>query len=150
MPASDIFSNQALIAAVTASLIAQILKVIIDYLKNRTWSFILFFRAGGMPSSHSAVVAAGAQSLGLNFGFNSPEFAVATILAIIVIYDATGIRRQAGKHAVVLNQIMQELAAGRPLKQEQLREILGHTPFEAFVGTLIGILIAELLWYWWS
>jgi acid phosphatase family membrane protein YuiD len=149
MGASDILSNQTLIAALTASLIAQILKVLIDYIKNRSWNFILFFRAGGMPSSHSALVAAGAHSLGLNYGFGSPLFAVATILAIIVIYDATGIRRQAGKHAVVINQIITELAAGHTLNQEQLREILGHTPFEAFIGMIIGSGIAQILYFLW-
>ncbi len=145
----NILSNHTLIAAIAANLTAQILKVLIDYFKNGAWNFILFFRAGGMPSSHAATVAAGGYSIGLNYGFGSPLFAIATILAMIVIYDATGIRRQAGRHAVVINQMVKELAAGHMLRQEQLREILGHTPMEAFIGTILGILVAQLFFWLW-
>ena len=107
---------------------------------------MLLLRAGGMPSSHSALVAAAAHSIGLNLGFSSPLFTVSFVLAIIVIYDATGIRRQAGKHAVIINQMIRELTSGHPLKQEQLREVLGHTPLEAVAGTILGVLSAHILW----
>jgi acid phosphatase family membrane protein YuiD len=145
----NIFYNQPLIAALTAGFIAQILKFFLNYYIKHTWNWTLFLRAGGMPSSHSAMVAGVAHSLGLNLGFGSPVFAVASVLAIIVIYDATGIRRQAGKHAAIINRLITDLASGHPLKQEQLFEVLGHTPLEALAGTLIGVSIAQIIFWIW-
>ena len=139
--------NQSLIAALAANMLAQIIKFIVGYIKNRRWDWILLLRAGGMPSSHSALVAGVAHSLGLTVGFGSPIFSLAFVLAVVVIYDATGIRRQAGKHAHIINRMITELSSGHPLKQEQLREVLGHTPMEAFVGTILGILVAQLVWW---
>jgi acid phosphatase family membrane protein YuiD len=144
---SAVMINQPLIAALVASFIAQITKFILGYLKNRRWDWILLLRAGGMPSSHSALVAGVAHSLGLTQGFGSPYFALAFVVAVVVIYDATGIRRQAGKHAHIINKMITELASGHPLKQEQLREVLGHTPLEALAGTILGILVAQIIWW---
>jgi acid phosphatase family membrane protein YuiD len=126
--------NQSLIAALAANILAQIIKFIVGYIKNRRWDWILLLRAGGMPSSHSALVAGVAHSL-------------AFVLAVVVIYDATGIRRQAGKHAHIINRMITELSSGHPLKQEQLREVLGHTPMEALVGTILGIMVAQVVWW---
>jgi uncharacterized protein len=144
---SLVMFNQPLIAALVANGIAQILKFFWGYVRNRRWDWVLLLRAGGMPSSHSALVAGVAHSLGLTQGFGSPAFALAFVLAVVVIYDATGIRRQAGKHAHIINKMITELAAGHPLKQEQLREVLGHTPMEALAGTILGILVAQLIWW---
>jgi len=102
-----------------------------------------------MPSSHSALVAATAHVIGLHTGFDSPLFALALVVAIVVIYDATGIRRQAGKHAEIINTMINELAHGHPLKSELLREVLGHTPLEALVGTLLGVAVAQIYWVIW-
>jgi len=99
-----------------------------------------------MPSSHSALVAGACHAVGLRSGFDSPLYAISFVLAMIVIYDATGIRRQAGKHAELINAIIEDLATGHPLQQEKLREVLGHTPLEAVGGTILGLLIAQLLW----
>jgi len=142
-----IFSNQPLVAALAASFIAQVIKISLYYILHKEWNWALLFRVGGMPSSHSATVAAVTHSVGLNFGFGTPIYAVAFVMSIIVIYDATGIRRQAGKHAVVINRMILDLASGHPLKEEQLREVLGHTPMEALVGTLLGLLVAYLFWW---
>jgi uncharacterized protein len=142
----DLFSNQPLMAALLASFLAQIAKLGWHYLKNRTWNWALLFRAGGMPSSHSATVAAAAHSIGLNFGFGTPLYAISFVLAMIVIYDATGVRRQAGKHAEIINRMILDLASGHPLKEEQLREVLGHTPMEAIIGTLFGVVTAHIFW----
>ena len=139
--------NQPLIAALVANVLAQILKFFWGYIRNRRWDLVLLLRAGGMPSSHSALVAGVAHSLGLTQGFESPAFALAFVLAVVVIYDATGIRRQAGKHAHIINKMITELSSGHPLKQEQLREVLGHTPVEALAGTILGILVAQLVWW---
>jgi acid phosphatase family membrane protein YuiD len=145
----NIFDNQPLIVALAVGITAQIIKVLISYARYRTWNWALFLRAGGMPSSHAAMVAGVAHSIGLNIGFGSPIFAVAFVLAIVVIYDATGIRRQAGKHAEVINQMVRELASGHPLQQEQLREVLGHTPLEALAGMMLGVFFAQIFWLIW-
>ena len=97
-----------------------------------------------------AGVAGTAQATGLYMGYNSAAFALSFVLAVVVIYDATGIRRQAGKHAAVINAMVQDLATGHPLKEEQLREVLGHTPMEAVAGTLLGIVISQLVWMLWK
>lgn len=150
MPQNNIFLNQPLVAALIAGFIAQIVKFFLNYLIRKTWNWSLLLRTGGMPSSHSALVAAAAHSLGLNQGFGSPVFALAFVLAMIVIYDATGIRRQAGRHAAIINRMITDLASGHPLKQEQLFEVLGHTPIEAFTGTILGVLTAQLVYLLWK
>jgi uncharacterized protein len=144
---SAVAASQPLISALVANAMAQLIKFSLGYIKNRRWDWILLLRAGGMPSSHSALAAGVAYSLGLTQGFGSPFFAIAFVLAVVVIYDATGIRRQAGKHAHIINRMITELASGHPLKQEQLREVLGHTPLEALAGTILGIVVAQLIWW---
>ena len=144
-----LLSNYVLIAALTAWSLAQIIKLPIEFLRTRTWSWKPLTNAGGMPSSHSALMAGVAHSIGLHAGFNSPLFALAVAIAMIVIYDATGIRRQAGKHAEIINIIIQDLMEGHPLNEEHLREVLGHTPLQAIMGTLWGIAIAQLMWMYW-
>lgn len=141
-----IFTNRVLLAALVAWSLAQMVKVPLEYLQTRRWDWSLLFRAGGMPSSHSALIAATAHSIGLHMGFDSPLFALAFALAMIVIYDATGIRRQAGKHAEIINAMIKDLVEGHPLREEQLREVLGHTPLEALGGTLLGIVVAQVGW----
>jgi acid phosphatase family membrane protein YuiD len=145
-----LFTNSVLWAAIGAWAIAQVLKTPISYLRAREWDWSLLLRAGGMPSSHSALVAATAHGIGLYNGFDTPLFAIAFALAVIVIYDATGVRRQAGKHAERINAIIEDLASGRPHwheTQEQLKEVLGHTPMEAITGMALGIFIAHLAWF---
>ncbi|MFO7624588.1 MAG: divergent PAP2 family protein [Anaerolineales bacterium] len=146
MPFTGIFINPVLIAALVAWGLAQIIKVPLEYLRFKAWDWALLLRAGGMPSSHSALVAACAHSTGLFYGFDTPIFALAGVIAMVVIYDATGIRRQAGKHAEIINTMIRDLAHGHPLREEQLREVLGHTPLEALGGTIFGLVIAQLLW----
>ncbi len=145
-----IFSNRALIFGLSAWAVAQIIKVPLDYLLNRRWDWALLLRAGGMPSSHSALVTAVAHTIGLLEGFGSPLFALSVAVALVVIYDATGIRRQAGKHAELINAMIHDLTQGHPLKEEQLREVLGHTPLEALGGMLLGLVVAQLGWILWS
>lgn len=145
----SIFYNYVLIAALIAWAIAQLLKVPIEYLQTRHVNWALLVQAGGMPSSHSALIVGITHAIGLSVGFGTPLFALAFAIAMIVVYDATGIRRQAGKHAELINAMISDLAAGNPLKQEQLREVLGHTPMEALGGILLGIIVAQLTWMVW-
>lgn len=146
----DFFSNRILISGIIAWSLAQIIKVPLNYLTERRWDWALLLRAGGMPSSHSALVTAVAHTIGLFSGFDTPVYALAVAIAIIVIYDATGIRRQAGKHAEVINAMIRDLTHGHPLQEERLREVLGHTPLEALGGMLLGLLVAQLSWFIWQ
>ena len=139
--------NPILLAALLAWLIAQVLKVLIEFVILRRWNWALVFEAGGMPSSHSAMVSALALSIGLQMGFDDPVFALAAILAMIVIYDATGVRLESGRQAALINSIIEQLTKGKIPPQEKLKEVLGHTPGEAFLGTMIGLAIAVLIWY---
>lgn len=146
MEPSSLFDNWILISAGIGWTIAQLVKVPLNYILHREWNWSLLFSTGGMPSSHSALVAGAAHATGLFMGFGSAYFAIAAVIAIVVVYDATGIRRQAGKHAAVINAMIQDMATGHPLKEEQLREVLGHTPLEALAGTLLGVGVSQLVW----
>lgn len=146
----SLLHNYVLIAALIAWLIAQALKVPIEFIQTHRWNWALLVQPGGMPSSHSALIVSATHGIGLSLGFGSPIFALAFVIAMIVIYDATGIRRQAGRHAELINAMINDLAAGHPLKEEQLREVLGHTPLEALGGILLGLLVAQLTWMLWA
>jgi acid phosphatase family membrane protein YuiD len=147
MKVPEVFNNLPLNVGLIAWLIAQIVKVPLTFLSTGRWNWALLASPGGMPSSHSALVAGTAQMIGLTEGFDSPIFAIACVLAIVVIYDATGIRRQAGRHARIINKMILDMQSGHPLKQEQLREVLGHTPLEALAGTLLGVAVAQVTWF---
>lgn len=149
MPFHNVQSNQVLIAALIAWSIAQLIKIPYDYLQSHRWNWVLLFRAGGMPSSHSALIAGATHAIGLYTGFDTPMFALSFVVSMIVIYDATGIRRQAGIHAEIINQMITDLASGHPLKEQTLREVLGHTPMQALVGTILGMACAQIQYWLW-
>jgi acid phosphatase family membrane protein YuiD len=144
-----IFENHMLWTALAAWLLAQVLKIPIDFFLHRRWDWALFFAAGGMPSSHSALVVSAALSAGLHHGFDSEIFALAVTIAMVVVYDATGVRRQAGMQAQKINILVEELLKGHPISHEQLREVIGHTPLEAIGGVLLGLVVAQGLWFIW-
>lgn len=143
------FSNPVLIAALTTWVLAQALKVPIEYYRRRVWNWALLFRAGGMPSSHAALVTCTTHTIGLFNGFDSSLFALSVVIAMVVIYDATGIRRQAGRHAQLINAIISDLASGHLIEGKKLREVLGHTPLEALAGMLLGLIIGQTVWWIW-
>lgn len=141
-----ILDNTILISAVTAWLIAQLLKMIINFAIHRTFDLGFLISSGGFPSSHSATVSALALGIGKYYGWDSPIFAVAAVFAMIVMYDAAGVRRAAGKQAEVINQIVEGLYHQMShLSQERLKELIGHTPFEVFAGAIVGIVVGLLL-----
>jgi len=142
---TDLFTNQVLAAAFITWALAQIIKLPLEYLLHRNWDWGLLLSTGGMPSSHSALVAALSVAVGLQEGFTSPLFAISWVLAMIVIYDAIGIRRHAGDHARVLNLMIDELFTGHPLAEKELKEVLGHTPREVIGGVLLGIVVPYLM-----
>ncbi|MDI9440637.1 MAG: divergent PAP2 family protein [Bacillota bacterium] len=137
----ELQTNQVLWTALLAWAIAQFLKIISWAFVSREWNFRRLVEPGGMPSSHSALVTALTTGLGIQEGFDSAIFALAVVFSLVVMYDAAGVRRAAGKQARVLNAIIEDLNR-RQLHPERLRELLGHTPFEVLVGALLGIIVA--------
>ncbi len=153
MPLIGIFHNPVFIACMITSVLAQILKLPLEYLRKKTWDWSLLFSTGGMPSSHSAVVTAAAAGVGHYVGFDTPLFGLAFAVATVVIYDSTNIRRQAGFHAQQINRIIKEVFAGRtkPVQEfEELREVLGHSPIEALGGVILGLMISVATWLIWD
>ena len=142
---SQILHNPLLVVPLLTCLVAQIVKVAIDVVTNRKFSFRFLVSTGGMPSSHSALVGSLATGVGQTVGWSSPEFAIASIFAVIVMYDAAGVRQAAGKQAKILNQIMEELIEHDDFSEEKLKELLGHTPIQVFVGLIVGILSSTFL-----
>ncbi len=142
----EIIQNRVLLVAVLSWFSAQALKVVFYYIIERKWNFGRFWGLGGMPSSHSSVVCGLAASIGITSGFYSAEFAISLVLAAVVMTDAAGVRRAAGKQAAVINKIVQDMIAnGSWLSHESLKELLGHSPFEVLVGALLGILIGLIV-----
>jgi acid phosphatase family membrane protein YuiD len=152
MPLNGLFRNPVLIAAIISSLLAQILKLPLEYLRTKQWDWSLLFSTGGMPSSHSAVVTSAAANIGYYVGFDTPLFGLAFAVAMVVIYDSTNIRRQAGFHAQQINRIVKEVFTRKvkPVKEfQELSEVLGHSPIEALGGMVLGIIISLLTWLIW-
>jgi hypothetical protein len=142
---ADLWANSILLSAFTAWGIAQIIKVPLEYALHREWDWSLLISSGGMPSSHSALVTGATVAIGLQLGFDSAVFALASVVALVVIYDAIGVRRQAGDHARVINLMIDELLTGHPLAEKELKEVLGHTPREVIGGILLGIVVPVLM-----
>lgn len=143
----SILDNHVLWCALIAWALAQWLKLPIEYLRTRRWKWALLFAAGGMPSSHSSLMTGTTTGIGLFYGFNTPLFALAFAITMVVVYDATGVRRQAGRHAAKINILINELFSGHPISQDQLKEVLGHSPREALAGILLGIGVALVVYF---
>lgn len=142
---NSLWANVTLWAAAFGWTAAQFIKFSRHYIRARRMDFGFFVSTGGMPSAHSALVSALATSVGIINGMGSPLFAVTAIFAMIVMFDAQGVRRAAGHQARVLNQIVDEVMKQHHLpKREKLAELLGHTRHEVLVGMLLGIVVALL------
>lgn len=123
----------------------QLFKFIYDLVKSKKFNFKRLMQAGGMPSSHSGVVISLTTMIGKNVGINSPLFAVALIFSFIVMYDAAGVRRAAGKQAKLLNKIVETPGLTSSQVSERLVEVLGHTPVQVIVGAAIGVIVGLLV-----
>ena len=123
----------------------QLFKFIYDLVKSKKFNFKRLMQAGGMPSSHSGVVISLTTMIGKNVGINSPLFAVALIFSFIVMYDAAGVRRAAGKQAKLLNKIVETPGLTSLQVSERLVEVLGHTPVQVIVGAAIGVIVGLLV-----
>ena len=135
----EILKNKYIVIPLLLWFCIQIFKVIYDLITTKKFNFKRIMGAGGMPSSHSAVVVGLATLIGKYEGINTPIFAIALIFSFVVMYDAAGVRRAAGKQASVLNKIVQTPGLSNIEVHEKLLEALGHTPLQVFVGALIGI-----------
>ncbi len=149
MGLGGLLANRVLICALTAWATAQILKVPVEYLRSRRWQWAWLFTTGGMPSSHSSLIVGATNSIGLFYGYDSPLFALGIAVAMIVTYDAAGVRRQAGMHAERINLLFEELLKGHIWNEDELREVLGHTPREVLGGIVWGLLVTTLMWFLW-
>ncbi len=138
----QVLTNKPLMAGVIAWSIAQLIKPPLYFIARREWDWTLLISAGGFPSSHSALIIGTTVAIGIQEGFDSALFAIAWVIAMIVIYDATGVRRQAGDHARILNLMLDELFTGHPMAEKELKERLGHTPREVLGGVVLGIVTA--------
>lgn len=148
----DIFKNDVLMVSLSAWLIAQLIKIIVNAVVNKTFALERLFGDGGMPSGHSATVTAAALMIGLHQGFASPLFGFALVIAIIVMHDACGVRYEAGKHAHSINNIIHVLneyiqESDNKLKEEKLKTLVGHTHLQVFFGALTGIFVVIVYMY---
>ncbi|WP_028308519.1 divergent PAP2 family protein [Desulfitibacter alkalitolerans] len=146
--------NYELLSALTAIILAQVLKVILDYFLDGKINLGILISTGGMPSSHTALTAALTTAMGISHGFESPYFTISLVLTLIVAHDAAGVRWQAGKHASEINKIREDLHRllqsisdnEPPLKhRKELKELLGHKPLEVILGGVMGIIIAVFI-----
>lgn len=148
----SILYNEALLCSILSWLMAQLIKTIIHAITYKTLDLSRLCGDGGMPSGHSATVTALAICLGIKEGFSSPYFSIAAIIAIVVMHDAMGVRREAGRHAQVLNSIAEELQRmvnPSIATDVKLKEFLGHTPLQVIFGSLLGIVVAVVFCYLW-
>jgi uncharacterized protein len=149
--------NYPLIAAFSAIILAQAIKIPINMIKNQSIKWELAVSTGGMPSSHSAAVASLSTGVGIEGGVGSPLFAACVIFGVITMFDAAGVRRHAGEQAVYLNKLIEEfdevfremvsLKKMSPRNTKVLKELLGHRPVEVFVGALFGIVLSLAIYY---
>jgi len=149
MDLNALLENRVLIIMLTAWFLAQVIKIPLDFLYTRRWNWALLLSVGGMPSSHSALLTSATLAAGLYYGFDSPIFALGLAITMVVTYDAAGVRRQAGIHAQRINVLFDALLRGHMFDQNELREVLGHTPLEVTGGVLLGIVVATLMWLLW-
>ncbi|MFH0855652.1 MAG: divergent PAP2 family protein [Candidatus Omnitrophota bacterium] len=141
---TQLSQNKIFLTTLSAWLIAQVLKVLIGVAQKKRFDFRLFVGTGGMPSSHVAGAACLATAIGLDYGFDSVYFALAASFAIVVMFDAQGVRRATGKQARILNKITEDIYWQGKIHDGRLRELIGHTPLEVIGGFLVGVLIAML------
>lgn len=143
---NDILNNLPLVAAFVAWLIAQIIKLFIDMLQNKKFNFSLLVSSGGMPSSHTSSVCALTTAIGIQNGISSQFFAIAFVFSVVVMYDAMGVRRETGKHSEILNNLINDILDYKPeYFQKNLKELVGHTPFQVLCGAILGVITSVIM-----
>ena len=144
-PLWEILQNHAVICAAISWTLAQGLKIPIYRIVEKKWDWRRFFGSGGMPSSHSALTVSLCIMIGALDGFGTTAFAVSLALAVIVMYDAAGVRRESGTQAAMINQILRDvLINGKKISDDELKELIGHTPLEVAAGAMVGLVVATI------
>jgi len=143
----SLLNNFSFIVVIVSGGLAQVIKLYIYWIKERELNIWHIFEAGGMPSSHSASVTALTLSIGLTQGWNSPLFTIAGVFAVIVMYDATGVRRSAGQQALILNKIIDDIYPNEKVQKEKLKEIIGHDPIEVVAGAVLAVIVTIIAYY---
>lgn len=140
-----IMHNDCFRVAFVSWFLAQFAKVVLTLVLDGKFNWTRMIGSGGMPSSHSSFVTGLTTAVGLVSGFDTPAFAVALVLALVVMYDASGVRRAVGMQAILLNRIIEDLYENKPIDHKRLKELIGHTPVEVFFGAALGIIVANVM-----
>lgn len=141
----EIFNNDVFVVAFWSWFVAQSLKVLFTLIKDKKLNLYRMVGSGGMPSSHSSLVMGLSTAVGLKVGWGSSLYAVALAFSLIVMYDASGVRRAVGKQAIILNTIIEDLYKHKHIESPRLKELVGHTPYEVFAGAALGIFLANIM-----
>ncbi|MDP3787412.1 MAG: divergent PAP2 family protein [Candidatus Omnitrophota bacterium] len=141
----SILQNKVFLATLIAWVAAQTIKILINSAKEKRFNFRWLVSTGGMPSAHSAGVMSLATAVGIQEGFDSTVFIATLMFALVIAFDAQGVRRATGQQAEILNKILEDIYWRRKIQEDRLKELIGHTPFEVLVGSVIGIVIATLV-----
>jgi acid phosphatase family membrane protein YuiD len=136
--------NRIFVITISVWIIAQGIKMFINFLRGKKFSFRWFLGTGGMPSSHAAGVAALATSCGLEYGFQSGMFALSAIFAMVTMFDAQGVRRSTGEQAEILNKVIDDMYWHKRVEMGRIRDFVGHTPIQVLVGSILGFALAIL------
>jgi acid phosphatase family membrane protein YuiD len=139
---TEFYRNKIFLTTLSAWIIAQTIKVAIGVVRQRRFDFRWFVGTGGMPSSHTCGASCLSTAVGLTYGFDSVYFALAASFALVVMFDAQGVRRATGRQAHILNRIMDDIYWQGKIEEGRLRELIGHTPLEVIAGFVLGVLIA--------
>jgi hypothetical protein len=142
---NEFMANRIFLVAATAWFVAQTFKVILTFIIEKEFQFERFHGSGGMPSAHTATIVSASTAIGLVEGFSSPIYALSLIMAFIVMYDASGVRRSVGTQAKMLNNIIKDIYKHKHFEEDKLKELIGHKPTEVVVGAVLGIIIANLM-----
>lgn len=140
-----LFNNQVFYISFISWFMAQFLKVVLTLIFDKKLNLYRMVGSGGMPSSHSSTVMALSTAVGLIQGWDSVLYGTTLIFSLIVMYDASGVRQSVGKQAIILNTILDDLYQHKPIREERLKELVGHTKVEVFAGAILGIVIANIL-----
>lgn len=146
----ELLQNQTLIAGFVSLLLAQLLKPLTYFFREKEWDWLLVIQSGGMPSSHSALVTSIALTTGLLAGFDSIAFAITMGLLVIITYDAANLRWQSGLHAQKINQLIRDVFHGQRINDQLLKEVIGHTPNQVYAGMMLGIAVSLILNLFWN
>jgi uncharacterized protein len=145
-----ILKNKILVITLTVWAMAQCIKVLLGIIRERRFNFRWFIGTGGMPSSHAAGATALATTCGLQVGFDSVLFALAAVFALVTMFDAQGVRRSTGQQAEILNKIMEDIYWQGRVETDRLKELIGHTPTQVLIGSVIGCVLSILLYDLWG